>query len=98
MKLFISFTRQIRRNKSPFFLIFSFRKKRRDTFVEIPPILTEGARINRGEGKKKKNRFIRTRKGFGSDRADEIDRPNENEGLESSVCGGRPADNEIEPP
>lgn len=54
MKLFISFTRQIRRNKSPFFLIFSFRKKRRDTFVEIPPILTEGARINRGEGKKKK--------------------------------------------
>lgn len=48
--------------------------------------------------KKKKNRFIRTRKGFGSDRADEIDRPNENEGLESSVCGGRPADNEIEPP
>lgn len=53
MKLFISFTRQIRRNKSPFFLIFSFRKKRRDTFVEIPPILTEGARINREEEKKK---------------------------------------------
>lgn len=55
MKLFISFTRQIRRNKSPFFLIFSFRKKRRDTFVEIPPILTEGARINREEEKKKKS-------------------------------------------
>lgn len=55
MKLFISFTRQIRRNKSPFFLIFFFREKRRDTFVEIPPILTEGARIKRGEEKKKKS-------------------------------------------
>lgn len=95
MKLFISFTRQIQRNKFPFLLTPS--PSERDTFVEIPPILTEGARINREE-EKKKNRFIRTRKGFGSDRADEIDRPNENEGLESSVCGGRPADNEIEPP
>lgn len=51
MKLFISFTRQIQRNKFPFLLTPS--PSERDTFVEIPPILTEGARINRGEGKKK---------------------------------------------